>query len=227
MSEDKALAKLASEIQVPQEILASNRPGAVYTALQLARSVKASEGVLRSRYIELCKHIHAEQMTPEGVTWVLSSEGFPKERISEIKRVCFDTDENFQAFVKGLIGFRAAVEAARSAPDSDPEVIRRLRWNKLFSAFDRLISKFRPVQRFHVANGQVLLTWKASDVEPGKKHSISFRDYRVVVERINKPDAKKDNSHDKENSGGTVPTGARSAGRRVSKHKRRGGKLPG
>ena len=58
-----------------------------------ARAVSEKTGRLGEKYFDLCEYIRQNQFAPIQVSTILKAEGFRKERISEIKTVCFTSPE--------------------------------------------------------------------------------------------------------------------------------------
>lgn len=68
-------------------------------------------GKLRTVMVELRR----ASLNPREQKLVLLGAQFNEQRASEIQRVVNDTDENFERFLKGEIGFRIALAQARAA----------------------------------------------------------------------------------------------------------------
>jgi hypothetical protein len=83
-------------------------------ALQaLGRRALALAGETVASYMELCRYVREKQYAPKEVSLYLGEVGYPPERISEIKRVAFCSEELWERYIDGTMGFRPALLKAR------------------------------------------------------------------------------------------------------------------
>lgn len=80
----------------------------------------------QKKYWELCVLIRDRQIAPDVVTKELVEVGFRPERIAEVKRVCFASVPVFEDFRAGKIGFRFALQRARTEATDDAAVQEEL-----------------------------------------------------------------------------------------------------
>lgn len=126
-----------------------------------AREVLECYKNLSFSYLRLCEYIREKQVRPEMLSAVLSNEGFRKERISEIKRICFATDEIFNDFKNRITGWRATLERIRKNRDQREQL--ELQWNEFFRQFERQWVKAPPTRYYHQGPKQCLLMWHRED----------------------------------------------------------------
>lgn len=146
---------------------------------QKAKSLIDTVKQMTDKYLDLCVFIREKLFRPEEVSKELYSLGFRKERISEIKRVCFSTDEIFNDYRNRLIGWKAALERIRKNRDHHEQL--ELQWNELFRAIERQWTKAPPTRCYYQGPKQCLLMWHRED----KEKVIEIEGWKIEVKKDN------------------------------------------
>lgn len=132
-------------------------------------------------YLDLCSYIREQQIAPDDVTKVLLDCGFRKERVSEIKRVSYSSDEIFNAFRSRLIGWKTTLERVRRNRNSQELVVYQ--WNNIFRSFERQLRKSSPPKPYYKGSGNCVLMWNESDYQADPVKLVSFDGWKVRIER--------------------------------------------
>lgn len=173
------VAKGDSEPEADQGVVAIKYNKHLVCELYQEKSTKLSESQIReelrlravavlqtskelsNRYWRLCQWIVEQQITPEILTQDLRDLGFRKERISEIKKVCFTSPQIYDDYKRRAIGWKVALEKSR-VNRSEQEAIYT-RWLEFFRLFEKLFSRCQPPRSLHQGNGFNLLMWRDAD----------------------------------------------------------------
>jgi hypothetical protein len=147
----------------------------------LAILIKTTSDDLRDKYFQLCKLIRKSQPSPQFLTETLKSCDWRDERISEIKTVCFCSDEVWSDYEKRFLGFKLALQKARGEKlASLAKETRNL--HLFFASFDRLFARRKQLPKhFYESNDRALCMWAKGEIpEKGKEFELDH--YRVRVE---------------------------------------------
>lgn len=141
----------------------------------LAAKVQCLHDELGNAYYNLCIWIREKQISPKGVSVILQLMGFRKERVAEIKRVCFCSEELWNDYRRRWIGFRSALRMARREKTEGGKGA----WLRAFSKMEKL-------------QGDAIETWVGQErmIACWKTGETSFRvgRYTVSVTLGNKTD---------------------------------------
>lgn len=155
----------------------------------LAKALVKAEIHIKEKYFILCKHIRSEELNPVQVTRCLAAAGLSKERISEIKRVCFTSTPIFNEYLSHKTTFRIALGKARSGA----RLTERQRAKNFILAARRFVKNY---------DGNI---WEVTETHcifthllppPGQSISYAPKGYEITVVNNNKP---KHNKETKEN----------------------------
>jgi hypothetical protein len=130
----------------------------------LAYLLSSNTSTMHGNYLSLCKFIREKDLDPKQVTRSCLAGGLSKERVSEIKRICFASEKIFKGYLNGKLSFRAALAQSRSGAKLDDYV----KWQRFFSVFDRLVNKGGNMAPFfHVHEKQALIMMDLTRLETG------------------------------------------------------------
>jgi len=93
-------------------------------------------GAVVEKLRAVCIQLRAAKLNPKEQSLALGAAGVREDTASKIKRVCNDTDENFDRYIKGDLGFNAALEVARGElpPGAEPAKLAK-DWRNSFETF--------------------------------------------------------------------------------------------
>ena len=170
-----------TDLRVSKEVQDKFTPDEVELK-HLAHQLWESTNTMKGSYLCLCKYIREKQLTPKSVSLACAAGGMSKERISEVKRICFSSDKIFNSYVKGDLSFKAALASCRSGV----EVTARVKWDRILSSFDRLVNNGETLQPFiHVHESHALVGIDLRLLADGKK-TFSFKKFEVTVKEKQK-----------------------------------------
>lgn len=87
---------------------------------ELGMEIVRKTGELGGLYLNLCKYIRANQVSPHTARYELFALGFPKTRVSEIIRVAYCNQKVWRDYEARLMGFNQTLRFAR---DNDGQLI--------------------------------------------------------------------------------------------------------
>lgn len=67
--------------------------------------------------------------------------GFSEQWVSQVWRVANSTDEVFARYMEGMLGFRAALQEARSKPEEPTKGQQKRKWKERLLAFAHKVGK--------------------------------------------------------------------------------------
>lgn len=117
---------------------------------------------LTEKYFWLCDWIVTQQIRPETVSEELRRIGMRKERIAEIKRVCYTSRQIYQDFKTKLIGWKTALLRARASRES--KETDHTKWLQLFRDFEKQFMRCPPPGPCYSGSGKNLLMWSDADI---------------------------------------------------------------
>lgn len=168
-----------TELTVPKDVQGRFTPAQV-ECCRFAEAVVQGISDTKSRYMVLCKHIRETNMTPKEVSQACAAGRMSKERISEIKKICFTSDQIFKLYVQGTLSYKAALLSARNGSEVTP----RVKWDRILSSFDRLVNAGESVNPFiHIHEKKALILFDLGQLVDGQK-TFKFKKHEVTVKEI-------------------------------------------
>jgi len=159
----------------------------------LAKEVGASFSVALEKYLACALLIRESQMDPRQVSKALAAAGWARSRISEMKRLAFCSQVLFDAYRKRLIGFRPALEAARSE-SLTPEEKSARHLNGFKAGVARLGSAGIKLAHCEVS-GLLGIAFRPETLLDGQTHKIEAGAYSVCLQITKNEKTRTDNPH--------------------------------
>lgn len=146
----------------------------------LAKEVGDAVSSVLGKYLACLVLIRESQLNPVQVTKALKSAGWAASRISETKRLAFCSEVLFESYRKRLIGFRPALEAARSEALTPEEKASR-NLNGFKTGVARLGSA--GINLAHVeVSGLLGIAFRPETLLDGSTHKIEAGAYSVCLQ---------------------------------------------
>lgn len=136
---------------------------------------------LSNRYWLLCQWIFDNEIKPEIVNAILKDVGMRKERISEIKRVCFTSRQIYEAFKAKQIGWKIALERSRTTRETLETY--HTKWLEFFRTFEKLFRRSPPPCTLHQGNTFNLLMWSDADCTADRGITDDNGRWHIVIQR--------------------------------------------
>ncbi|HYE31960.1 MAG TPA: hypothetical protein VEH27_11060 [Methylomirabilota bacterium] len=172
----------AQYMRGPKRAQKSEHAPEVARLVTIAKQALKAEAKLKSRYLAICEYIRRHQLLPRMVTEALSEAGYPKSRISEIKRVAFVSPEIWAMFKKDLIGFKPLLRRAREVDTGKTDESRQLlQWRRFLATFSAFTMDATPPENYFASNGHNLFVWHESAVKGAKDFTVGH--WLVTVKR--------------------------------------------
>lgn len=144
-----------------------------------AKLLIESETRHKGLYVSLCEWIREKQIEPAKLTEELQRVGMHKVTISQLKTVCYTSQEIFDLWKNSIIGFKAALRKARGKEKSI-----ETQWLKAFAAVERLLQNGDPPKPLYVSNGCLVLCTREREINQPK--TVKSEGWIVTIKKQNK-----------------------------------------
>lgn len=137
-------------------------------------------------YFTLCKFIREHQIPPKDVRGVLLANGFTKQRVSEMLKVCNVSSATWSSYEKRFIGFKVALETERQKSPNNS----RIAWAKFYTSIGRTFRKYpTDFQLYHEGDALcIVVDSRFKDRPKGKgelnRKVVKREGYEVVITKI-------------------------------------------